>query len=112
MRVVESLTVRSVSAVVVVLAAAYTYFFPLPGYNQDSRLDLTRSIVEHGTLSIDAYHHNTGDKALFAGHYYSDKAPGQALLAVPAVAVITAVACSRSAVCVEPRFPTPWPSLV
>ena len=80
---------RTVVALAVALACAYAYFFPVPGYNQDSRLDLTRAIVEHGTLSIDSYQDNTGDKARFGDHYYSDKAPGQALLAVPAVAAVS-----------------------
>jgi hypothetical protein len=38
-------------------------------------------------LSIDSYHVNTGDKAFFNGHYYSDKAPGTAFLASPVVAL-------------------------
>ena len=52
-----------------------------------SRLDLLQALVRHGTLCIDRYHRNTSDKALFKGHYYSDKAPGVAVLALPAFAV-------------------------
>jgi hypothetical protein len=44
---------------------------------------LLRAIVERHTLQIDAYHENTGDKAHFQGHYYSEKAPGLVFLAVP-----------------------------
>jgi hypothetical protein len=62
------------------------YFYTGGGWNQASRFDLVRAIVEQRTLRIDAYHANTGDRALFKGHYYSDKAPGTALLAVPFVA--------------------------
>lgn len=36
-----------------------------------SRLDLLQSIVQRGTFSIDHYHTNTPDKAVFEGHYYS-----------------------------------------
>jgi len=72
---------------VFILAAAlfvsYGYFYQREGYNQNSRFDLTRAIVEQHTLRIDLYHKNTGDKAFFSGHYYSDKAPGLALSAVP-----------------------------
>jgi hypothetical protein len=40
-----------------------------------SRLDLLHAVIQHGSLSIDRYHTNTPDKALFEGHYFSDKAP-------------------------------------
>ncbi|MDX6447918.1 MAG: hypothetical protein QOD08_381 [Gaiellaceae bacterium] len=36
-----------------------------------------------GSLRIDRYASQTGDKALYGGHVYSDKAPGISLLAVP-----------------------------
>ena len=62
---------------------SFLYFYEGGGWNQNSRFDLLRSIVERHTLQIDAYHENTGDKAHFQGHYYSDKAPGQIFLAVP-----------------------------
>ena len=62
---------------------SYAYFYSGGGWNQNTRFDLVRAIVERGTLSIDAYHENTGDKAFKDGHYYSDKAPGQPLLALP-----------------------------
>src|ERR1700690_1893082 len=59
------------------------YFYEGGGWNQNSRFDLLRAIVERHTLQIDAYHQNTQDKAHFNGHYYSDKAPGLVFLAVP-----------------------------
>ncbi len=65
------------------LLLSYAYFYESGGWNAQSRLDLTRSIVEHHTLRIDSYHQNTGDKAFFKGHYYCDKAPGLSLAAVP-----------------------------
>jgi len=70
---------------------SYAYFYSAGGWNQNTRFDLVRAIVERHTLSIDAYHSNTGDKAIKDGHYFSDKAPGQPLLAVPA-AVLTRLA--------------------
>jgi hypothetical protein len=66
-----------------VIFFSYAYFYEGAGWNQNSRFDLVRAIVEQGTLRIDAYQENTGDKAFAKGHYYSDKAPGLALLAVP-----------------------------
>ena len=69
----------------------YAYFYQAGGWNQNSRFDLTRAIVEQGTLSIDAFQENTGDKARRDGHWYTDKAPGVSVLAVPAYAIVHAV---------------------
>jgi len=66
---------------------SYAYFYQGGGWNQNSRFDLVRAIVEQRTLRIDAYHENTLDKAYDQGHYYSDKAPGLALLALPAATI-------------------------
>ncbi len=68
------------------LFSTYAYFLPAPAWNESSRFDLVRSLVERQRLDIDPYHRNTEDKAFRLGHYYSDKAPGAALLAVPAYA--------------------------
>jgi hypothetical protein len=69
------------------LFLASAYFYQDPEWNGNSRLDLTRAIVEQGTLTIDQYQAqppwDTGDKALFGDHYYSDKAIGSSLIAVP-----------------------------
>jgi len=65
---------------------SYAYFYQAGGWNQNARFDLARAIAEHGTIRIDAYHQNTGDKSFFEGHFYSNKAPGQSLLAVPVAA--------------------------
>lgn len=62
---------------------SFLYFYEGGGWNQNSRFDLLRALVERHTLQIDAYHENTQDKAYFRGHYYSDKAPGLVFLALP-----------------------------
>src|SRR5215831_7326843 len=62
---------------------SFIYFYEGGGWNQNSRFDLLRAIIERHTLQIGAYHENTGDKAHFRGHYYSDKAPGQVFLSLP-----------------------------
>ena len=67
----------------VVTFLSFIYFYEGGGWNQNSRFDLLRAMVERHTLQIDAYHENTQDKAHFQGHYYSDKAPGLVFLAVP-----------------------------
>lgn len=83
----RSADVRRACLIAALVFVSCAYFYGGGGWNQDSRFDLVRAIVEQRTLSIDRYHVNTGDKAFFRGHYYSDKAPGTALLAVPFVAL-------------------------
>jgi MFS family permease len=53
------------------------------GVNANSRYDLTRSIVEERDFEINEYYNNTGDRAFYEGNYYTDKAPGQSLIATP-----------------------------
>jgi hypothetical protein len=60
-----------------------------------SRLGLTQSLALRGSLRIDPYAAQTGDKALFAHHYYSDKAPGISFAALPAFASLRAVGVIR-----------------
>jgi hypothetical protein len=67
----------------VLLIGVYAYFYQAGGWNQNSRVDMVRALVEHGTFTIDRYAHNTGDSSLRDGHYYSDKAPGAAFLCLP-----------------------------
>jgi hypothetical protein len=51
---------------------------------QASRYALTAAVFEEHTFVLDDYIETLGvDKAFFDGHWYSDKAPGQPLLAVP-----------------------------
>jgi hypothetical protein len=71
----------------IVLFVSYGWFFQGGGWNQNTRLDLVRAVTEHGALRIDAYAANTGDKARVGGHLYSDKAPGQPLVALAPVAL-------------------------
>jgi hypothetical protein len=74
------------------LLFSYSYFYGnREGWNQASRFDLVRAIVEQHRLNIDAYHENTGDKVNWKGHFYSDKAPGLALSAVPVLEVVRVV---------------------
>jgi hypothetical protein len=64
------------------LVATYAYFVGEPAWNQNSRLALTRALVEEQTTIIDRDHHTTGDKSLRDGHFYCDKAPGASWAAV------------------------------
>ena len=71
------------SAIFTLLFASYAYFYQAGGWNQNSRFDLVRAVTNDHAVRIDPYQRNTGDKALYDGHYYSDKAPGLALAAIP-----------------------------
>jgi hypothetical protein len=51
-------------------------------WNQTSHYDLVRALNNDQT-TIDAYQANTGDKVFYKGHYYSARAPGMALFALP-----------------------------
>jgi hypothetical protein len=67
------------------LLVCYVYFFPrYADWSQSSRAALILAIVNERRLEIDSYASTTGDYAELNGHRYSDKAPGPALLGVPA----------------------------
>jgi len=68
---------------------AYVYCIPRGVLaNPDTRIALTSAIVDHHALRIDPYAGSLMDRALYHGHYYTDKAPGMSLLAVPAYAAL------------------------
>src|SRR6185437_8365130 len=67
------------------LFISYAYFYQGTGWNQNSHFDLARALAEQHSVRIDRYQWNTGDKAFYQGHYYSDKAPGLSLGALPAI---------------------------
>jgi hypothetical protein len=69
---------------------AYAYFYQAGGWNQNTRFDLVRALVEERGIRIDDYQENTGDRAVFDGHYYADKAPGASFTAAPVVAIARA----------------------
>ena len=86
-----SARVRRQIFLALVLLLCYGFFRQPPGWNETSRYDLVRSLVESGTTRIDAYHDNTGDLSFHDGHYYSDKAPGSSLMGVPVYGLLTVV---------------------
>lgn len=65
------------------LFGIFCYFLPPATWSPVSRFNVTRSVVEAGQLNIDRYADSTGDRARVGDHWYSDKAPLLALLAVP-----------------------------
>ena len=66
------------------------------GWNEYSHFDQVRAF-DHSTPIIDRYRHDTGDRAYYNGHYYSDKAPGLGLLTLPVYHVVTSVGSPRPA---------------
>ena len=70
----------------------YAYFFQGGGWNQNTRICLTRAIIHQQSFIIDPYKEdsqdpyfefvNTGDWSFKDGHYYSNKSPGLSMLAV------------------------------
>jgi hypothetical protein len=70
--------------VFVLLAFMYGYYYQDPGANGNSRIGLIFAIVQEGRLTIDSYYNAEGlqtiDRALFNGHYYSDKAIGTSVI--------------------------------
>jgi len=73
------------------LFLTYAQFFQNASWGSASRFDLARALAEHGTIRIDAYHENTGDKAIANGHTYTDKAPLPSFLAVPGILLAHAI---------------------
>lgn len=74
-----------------VVLSAFAFLYPV-GSQDISRLGLTQSIALRGSLQIDGYAFGTltPDRSRYDGHYYSDKAPGMSLLALPAFELLRA----------------------
>ena len=87
------------------LFVPFAYFNHSDGWNQGARLAELHAIVLKSTLSIDAYHELTGDKALIDGHYYSEKAPAIVLAALPA---FSATVAAQKLVGIDPDSPEGW----
>jgi hypothetical protein len=79
----------AVVAIFLVLATHDRY----GGWNDTSRLGMVEAIVEHGRLYLDGTEmgRKSGDTCMIDGHYYSDKPPAVALLAVPVYAAEVAL---------------------
>ncbi len=90
-RVVRTLARRRVALVAILLIGlAYATMIQSFSWNQTSHYDLIRAL-NNGETTIDSYQENTGDKVLYKGHYYSARAPGLALFALPFYDVLNLV---------------------
>jgi hypothetical protein len=84
-------TGRALLVFLVVLTCC-AYFFPmLNNWGSNSRMNLIYALGDQGRVQIDDYHQNTGDKAQFRGHYYTDKSIGPSLLGLPFYMVFKAL---------------------
>jgi len=66
-----------------------------PNVQDITRISLSRSLAERGSVDIDPYHRLTTDRAFYDGHWYSDKAPGLSLLALPTVEALRGIDALR-----------------
>ncbi len=73
---------RLALAAILLVGLSYATLIQSFSWNQTSHYDLIRSL-NVGRTTIDSYQVNTGDKAYYKGHYYSARAPGLALMALP-----------------------------
>jgi len=73
---------RLALAAILLVGLSYATLIQSFSWNQTSHYDLIRSL-NVGRTTIDQYQVNTGDKAYYKGHYYSARAPGLALFALP-----------------------------
>ena len=87
------------------LFVCYGYVHQTSGWNQIARFDLLHALFTKGTLAIDDYQANTGDKAKIGDHYYSEKTPGGTIVAVPAFAL---AALALAAARVDIDSPVGW----
>ncbi|HTA36107.1 MAG TPA: hypothetical protein VK761_05280, partial [Solirubrobacteraceae bacterium] len=75
-------TKRIALVAILFVGLAYATMIQSFSWNQTSHYDLTRSLNVERT-NIDAFQENTGDKVFYKGHWFSARAPGLALFAMP-----------------------------
>jgi hypothetical protein len=99
---VKSFHRRATWAAVTIIYLALPNVYPhFMSPNEWSRLWLSRAILEQQSFRIDPYLRNPSpekisDVSFFRGHFYSDKAVGMSLAAVPALALLRLLAPGAS----------------
>jgi hypothetical protein len=73
---------RIALAAILLVGLAYATMIQSFSWNQTSHYDLIRAL-NNDKATIDQYQENTGDKVKYKGRYYSARAPGLALFALP-----------------------------
>ena len=82
---------RKEAVLLLFLLLCFTFFVQWSGAEQRSFFGLILALHNDHTLRVDNYADMTPDKALYNGHYYSDKAPGLSFLGLPVYAVANAM---------------------
>jgi Flp pilus assembly protein TadD len=87
---IEAVDIRRIIFPLLLLSFfAFAFFLtPFPEDNINSRLNLTAALAANRNVVIDRYAQNTIDRAYHNGHYYSDKAPGTSIMALPAALIL------------------------
>jgi hypothetical protein len=62
---------------------SFAYFYPGSGHNEAARFDSIRALLDEGHFYVDSFAYNSADLIKVGGHYYSSKAPGSMILAIP-----------------------------
>jgi hypothetical protein len=75
---------------VLLVGLSYATLIEDYSWNQTSHYDLLQALY-HEQTNIDPYQWDTGDKVFYHGHWYSARAPGLALFAMPWYTVLNAV---------------------
>ncbi|MGH2854585.1 MAG: hypothetical protein ACRDLF_10415 [Solirubrobacteraceae bacterium] len=79
---------------VLLVGLSYATLIQNFSWNQTSHYDLLQALY-HDATTIDPYERDTGDKVLYRGHWYSARAPGLALFALPWYTALNAVDAKR-----------------
>ncbi len=87
---------RLALAAILLVGISYATIIQSFSWNQTSHYDLIRALNQDST-TIDQYQENTGDKAFYKGHFYSARAPGLALFALPFYDTLNAFDADRLA---------------
>ena len=66
----------------------FTVFSQTVGWNEITRISLSRSLSEDGSVKINEYRNRSGDRSFYKGDYYCDKAPGASFLYAPFLKVV------------------------
>jgi hypothetical protein len=82
--------------VLAALAGLFAWPMQVTGYNQNAHYALVRALAVYGTPWIDRSRNEIGDlstrdAARYGGHWYAAKAPGLAVLSLPAFVAVKAV---------------------
>ncbi len=83
----EQFSLSSTEKKILITFMLIVALFPVWMYtNSNSRLDLTKSVVNEQSLDISKYSNNTIDKVKYENRTFTDKAPGSPFFAVPVYA--------------------------